>query len=416
MKKNKLTLKEKILATGKKHKKKATLHSIVAIGVCVILLASARVFASTPPEVEFTIDENDILFSSSMVGDLMLGRHVEEVADQHGFEYIFKYVKPIFEQSDLTTGNYEHPVLSADEEEYDAADKVIHLYSQPEAVQAIEDAHFDVVSLANNHMMDYKEEGLVTTLETFGQSTVDVVGAGLDLDEAIVPYVEEINGLTVGVVGFNDVHYSDLETVSEDDSGVLTTDPDHIALTMRNLYDQYDPDLVIAHFHAGTEYDSAPTSRQKELIRFIADMGADIVVGHHPHVLQSVDTYNDSFIMYSTGNFIFDQGWTRTRDTVVANYQLHHDGYATLELLPFRIFEAQPRPLTGTTGELHKMRIFRQLTKDTMNTESIVENDERLVFEIDHSHVIDRMNRENGQEENVQEAVEQPEEAGSFTE
>ncbi len=85
-------------------------------------------------------------------------------------------------------------------------------------------------------------------------------------------------------------------------------------------------------------------------------------------------------------------------------------------MLPFRIFEAQPRPLTGTTGELHKMRIFRQLTKDTMNTESIVENNERLVFEIDHSHVIDRMNRENGQEENVQEAVEQQEEAGSFTE
>ncbi|WP_252311876.1 CapA family protein [Sinobaca sp. H24] len=158
--------------------------------------------------------------------------------------------------------------------------------------------------------------------------------------------------------------------------GVLTSDPEEFIPAIQSA--QEDADLVVVHLHAGQEYDSSPTTRQQELAKAISDAGADIIVGHHPHVLQSVDVYNDTLIMYSMGNFIFDQGWTRTRDSAVAEYELMEDGTARIEFKPYRIFEAQPRPVEGLTEFVHRFRIFRQLTKDTTNEEAIVENDERL--------------------------------------
>ncbi|WP_054635757.1 CapA family protein [Thalassobacillus sp. C254] len=423
-KRRNLTYKEKVLAAGKKHKKKALPHSLIALGLCIILLISARLLEPEPSASDVPDTEGSI-FTASMVGDMMMGRHVEEVMNNHGDDYIFEHVAPVFEASDYTTGNFENPVI-LNEDEYDSADKIIHLFSKPRAVEALQNAHFTTINLANNHMMDYQLEGLETTLRTFSrpegakpeddthldpelsalleaelpQYDVQAIGGGRDLEDAMLPsyHTYDVNGqeLTVATVGFNDVFYSAMEQADENSPGVLTTDPSYISDTLQAV----EADLVIAHIHAGQEYDSAPTSRQKELMRFMADAGADIVVGHHPHVLQSVDIYNDSIIMYSIGNFVFDQGWTRTRDTVIANYQLQDDGQATLEMLPYRIFESQPRPLTGAAADLHKQRIFRQLTKDTTHTEFIRENDERLIFEVDHSHVIERMN-EPDEEENA---------------
>jgi poly-gamma-glutamate synthesis protein (capsule biosynthesis protein) len=115
------------------------------------------------------------------------------------------------------------------------------------------------------------------------------------------------------------------------------------------------------------EYDSGYHPRQQGLARALVDAGADVVVGHHPHVLEPVEVYKQGVILYSLGNFVFDQGWSRTRESVLVQYKLLQGGKkAKLELHPMVIREGQPRPLTGWSNVYRREKIFNQLTEEFM--------------------------------------------------
>ncbi|SDH44003.1 CapA family protein [Alteribacillus bidgolensis] len=385
MKQKGLTFKEKILAITKKEKKKGFHQAWIALLLCFLLISLIRWSEPEALEKNSKPVEHDTVFSASMVGDIMLGRHVEEITKRHGYASLFAYAENILSSSDYTTGNFEHPIID-NEDEFEKADKTIHLSSKQRSLGAFEQLNFSTVNLANNHMMDYKSEGFSATLDAFRQTSIDPAGVVENGNASESYTVNQYEGLDVATLGINDIVYSDMESTSPTTSGILTSDPDDFIPAIKKAKE--NADLVMVHLHSGQEYDSSPTTRQKELAHAIADAGADIIIGHHPHVLQSIDVYNDTLIMYSLGNFIFDQGWTRTRDSVIADYQLKEDGTAMLEMHPFRVFEAQPRPVQGLTKNIHKKRIFRQLTKDTEAKENIVENGERLIISADHSHVL----------------------------
>ncbi|WP_368503126.1 CapA family protein [Alkalihalophilus sp. As8PL] len=379
--KRKFTFPEKVLMSTKKHKVHAKKHSIIAFILCFIILASTSLIRQA--DIPTVAKEDDSVFTASLVGDMMFGRHVEKVADRHGYDHMFAYTKPYFEAADYVTGNLTSPVL--DEESTKPLDQkeLSSLVADKEAISTLEDAHFSVVNLANNHSFEEATPEAQETLETLEHSEVEAVGIAGDYDAAESISYTEHNGLDVATVGVTDVVQPSMA------SNVLTTDPNEALPLIREARSQAD--LVVVHVHAGQEYDSSPTTRQEMLMKAFADAGADIVIGHYPHVLQSVDVYNDTLILYSIGNFIFDQGWTRTRDTAIAQYDLKPDGKAQVELVPFRIYEAQPVPVDGVFSFYHRSKIFRQLTKDTENKESIIQQDDRLIFEVDHSHVLDRM-------------------------
>src|SRR5690625_5835627 len=101
---------------------------------------------------------------------MMFGRHVQEVTEKRGTAYLFDKMKPYFENADYVTGNFENPVLKRAEDSYEKLEKQIHLHTDAEAVKALKKMNFTTVNLANNHMMDYGEEGLQDTLETFDRS------------------------------------------------------------------------------------------------------------------------------------------------------------------------------------------------------------------------------------------------------
>ncbi|WP_158736243.1 CapA family protein [Alteribacillus sp. YIM 98480] len=385
MKQKELTFKEKILAITKKEKKKGFHQAWIALLLCILLISVIRWSEPEAVEKSSKPEEDDTVFSASMVGDIMLGRHVEEITKRHGYTSLFAYAESILRSSDYTTGNFEHPIID-NEDEFEQANKTIHLSSKQRSLGALEQLNFSTVNLANNHMMDYKSEGFSATLDAFRQTSIDPAGVVENGNSSESYTVNQYEELDVATLGINDIVYADMESGSPNTPGILTSDPDDFIPAIKKAKE--DADLVLVHLHSGQEYDSSPTTRQKELAHAIADAGADIIIGHHPHVLQSVDVYNDTLIMYSLGNFIFDQGWTRTRDSVIAEYELKNDGTAMLEMHPFRVFEAQPRPVQGLTTSIHKNRIFRQLTKDTEAKENIVENGKRLIISADHSHVL----------------------------
>src|SRR5690625_1590093 len=107
----------------------------------------------------------------------MFGRNVNVVIEERGNEYLFKKVQPIINQFDYDSGNFENPVLLQKEENYEKLDKHIHLFARKESVQAVKDANFSVINLANNHMMDYGADALEETIDTFDKADLPHVGA-----------------------------------------------------------------------------------------------------------------------------------------------------------------------------------------------------------------------------------------------
>jgi len=319
---------------------------------------------------------------------VMMGRYVEEVTEKHGYEYLFRYMKPYFANSDYVSGNYEHTALKEEVSNYKGADTPIRLNSNTSGVEAVKDAGFSVVSLANNHMMDYEEQGLLDTIDEFKSADMHYVGVGSNTAEAknSIDYAD-VNGVRVATLGFTDVYGKDAVSKS-DKAGLLNSNPDLLFEMIGKARDakQGNADLVVVNMHWGQEYSTSTTDRQKDLAKAIIDAGADIIIGHHPHVLQSFDVYKDGIIFYSLGNFIFDQGWTRTKDSAMVQYHLANDGKASIDVVPLQIEEATPRPATSS---IDKSRVYRQLTKETSEKVQWSKKEDRIEITLDHKKVID---------------------------
>ncbi len=320
-------------------------------------------------------------FSAAMVGDVMFGRHVEEVTERYGYDAVLEHVAPYLD-GDYVSGNLEQ-VVSDRVEELPEADKLIHLASGPEPLDALREAGFTLLTLANNHTMDHGLPGLTDTIAAVEHAGLDHVGAGEDLDQASEIHYEEHDGLTVATLSFTDAYVEGF-IARAFQGGALSADPDRSVRLIQQA--RAEADLVIAQFHWGEEYDLGPNARQRELAENAAAAGADLVVGHHPHVLMPVERIGDTIVFYSLGNFVFDQGWSRTRESAIARYELGDDGTARIELRPVWIREATPRPVEGWNGLYRRARIFQQLRGDGLAWQRA---GDVLVTEVDHGHVLE---------------------------
>jgi len=375
----KLTYQEKILQMGKKHKKSAGKHVIIGLIFTVVFIVGFQIFFSpSTAEVEKNAESQ---FTAAFVGDMMFGRHVQEVTEKRGTAYLFDKMKPYFENADYVTGNFENPVLKRAEESYEKLEKQIHLHTDAEAVKALKKMNFTTVNLANNHMMDYGEEGLQDTLETFDAAGLDYVGAGKDVEEATTIDYQEINGLTIATLGFTDSLVSGFSALGYR-GGVAAATPENIFPAIEEA--NASADLVFVNIHWGQEYDKEPHPRQKKLAHAMVDVGADAIIGHHAHVLSEVEQYKNGVIFYGLGNFIFDQGWSRTKDSALVQYDLLSDGTGRFEIVPLRISGAQPYP---TKNKYYQMKIMKQLTRNQPD-ENFKKEDGKLILEVDHSEVL----------------------------
>jgi gamma-polyglutamate biosynthesis protein CapA len=355
--------------------------SLIALAVTALLVAVVHGTGLLEGEAAVAADfGDDAVFTAAMVGDLMFARHVEEVAELRGHDWLLEHVRPLLD-ADYVTGNLEQ-VISERREDLPEADKLIHLASDRRAVQAIADAGFTTLALANNHMMDHGIPGLRDTIAALDEAGLAHAGAGESLDDAARINYDEHGELTVATLSFSDAWVVGF-VARAFQGGVLDADPSRTTRLIQEA--NANADLVVAHFHWGTEYGFAPNRDQREIAEMAALAGADIVVGHHPHVLQRVDRIGDTLVLYSLGNFVFDQGWSRTRESTVVRYQLDDDGRARIEFVPVEVREGAPRPLAGPLAPYRRERIFQRLTGDTLPW---TREGEVLVTEMDHSHVL----------------------------
>lgn len=384
----KLTYQEKILRLGKRQKKSAGKHVIIGLIFVVLFIVGFQLFFS--PDVAEVEEQADSEFTATFVGDMMFGRNVEEVTKRHGTAYLFDKMKPYFDNADYSSGNFENPVLKDDEENYEKIEKQIHLHTGADAIHALKEVNFTMVNLANNHMMDFGIEGLQDTVDELDDIGLPHVGAGNNLEEATAVDYQEINGLTIATLGYTDALVEGFSALGHR-GGVARATPDNIFPMIEEAHELAD--LVFVNIHWGVEYDNQPHPRQTELAKAMIDVGADAIIGHHTHVLSEVEQYKDGVIFYGLGNFIFDQGWSRTKDSAIVQYDLLNDGTGRFEITPVRIRGAQPYV---TNNKYYQMKIHRQLTNNQPD-ENFKKDAGKLILEVDHSDVLEKRDSHRGE-------------------
>lgn len=260
-------------------------------------------------------------------------------------------IAPVLGAADVTVVNLEAALTAGGTPE----PKTFTFRVPPAALDALAAAGVDAVTLANNHGMDYGRAGLEETLEIRDSAAVAVIGVGRDAQDAYSPYVTEVRGQRIGVIAANDVFDSNLVaswTATDDQPGIASAKVPHqerLVAAVRDLRDRVDTLAVYLHF--GTERDTCPHDRQRELVGVLVDAGADIVVGSHAHRLQGLGYLGDRFVAYGLSNFVFRSPSAEGRRSGVLTITATGRRIDGFEWAPAVIRDLVPVPLQGTEAE-----------------------------------------------------------------
>lgn len=272
----------------------------------------------------------------------MLGRSVGVRLEAEGAEVAFAHVRDILADAGIAVANLESAVGVAGT----PAAKAYTFRAPPVAVDALAHAGIDLVSLANNHTLDYGPESLEETRALLRDRGILVAGAGPDREAAHAPAVIERDGLTIAFLAYASVAVEGTGfdpstwTATEDSPGVAWLDIPTMAADIEAA--RRNADLVVVLLHFGIEWALEPSDAQREQARAAIDAGATLVVGSGPHVLQEVEAYGDGLIAYSLGNFVFDGFWDPANDSAILLVELTPAGIAAYELVPVTIVEGIP--------------------------------------------------------------------------
>ncbi len=298
--------------------------------------------AVDPPQEEITI---------AAVGDLMLGGRTGPFLEQYGPDYPFQDVMPVLKQADLVAGNLESPISTRGTA---VENKKFTLRAGPAAALALKSAGIRVVSLANNHAMDFGPLALQDTLAALDENAILYTGAGMDLEDARAPAIMKIKGKTLAFLSYSLTF--PLEFFAS--AGQPGTAPGYADFVKADI-EKVRPaaDLVVVSFHWGAELLTAAKDYQIELGRHAIDWGADLVLGHHPHVLQELEVYKGRLIAYSLGNFVFGSESNRTNVSMILLLTFRGNTLAKVEAVPIDVnnyrVRFQPKVLLGkTAGEV----------------------------------------------------------------
>jgi poly-gamma-glutamate synthesis protein (capsule biosynthesis protein) len=283
------------------------------------------------------------------VGDIMLERDLITLMDRNGSSYPFDALRELLDGADVTIGNLEGTFTDRGVQ----ADKFYTFRTPTRHVAGLAQAGFDVVSLGNNHAMDYGAQGLEDTIATLDNAGLLHSGAGLDAAAARRPAFLDVNGLRIAFLSYNAAALSEAFPAGPATPGVAVAEVAAIQQDVAAALE--DADVVVVSLHAGSEYTDQPTSEQMTLSRAAIDAGAAVVLGHHPHVLQAWEQYGGGYIFYSLGNFVFDLDFddletlgVRPFQSLIVRLELTVEGVAGVETRSVFIDPAENRPLPAS--------------------------------------------------------------------
>lgn len=289
------------------------------------------------------------------VGDVMFAGSVDRLLQKNGYRYPYKYVGDSLRNADLTAATLETSVSTRGKPE----DKQYAFRSHPANLKELATAGIDVVTLANNHSMDYGVAALLDTMRHLTTNKIDYVGAGADRKRAFSPVYRSVKGIRVAYLGFSRVVPTTAWIAGKNKPGTADTYNPAEAVSSIKLAQKH-ADLVVVLAHWGVERSDLPADYQKSLARRYIDAGADLVVGSHPHVLQGFEQYKGKWIAYSLGNFIFTtNSVAKTWDSGILTATCTKKAACQLQFLPVLTKYAQPKPMQGAQARALLQRLSK---------------------------------------------------------
>lgn len=301
------------------------------IGLLIILVLALSTVAYTagtlPTEDKVAQTPNTLI----AVGDLNFADGMGEKIMKDP-SYPWAGTQEILNTANILVGNLEVP-LSIRGKAY--TEKTWILRAHPQTAKALVTAGFDVVALANNHIMDFGPPALEDTLNTLKSMNILYSGAGMNLTEARKPAIlTTADGKTFAFLSYS-LTFPDLFWATPSRPGTAHGGPQHFLPDIRKAKETAD--YVIVSFHWSSEMLNYPKPYQTSFARQCIDAGANIVLGHHPHVLQGLEVYHGGLIAYSLGNFAFGSLSNKVKDSIILAIDYDQSGLTQARLYPVNI-------------------------------------------------------------------------------
>lgn len=319
-------------------------------------LTDEEIQAMFAPDPQPTVPPMDVAtFTLTAVGDCTLGGSVgsasytrfQTAVEEKGVDYFFENVRSIFEGDDITLVNFEGTLTTATKKRENRA---FNFKGGMENVGILTGSSVEVCTVANNHAYDFLQQGFDDTVNTLQENGIEVCGFGLTS-------VMNVNGVDVGFLGFTEWDFTEAQIVE----------------AIEAMRDQCD--VLVVSMHWGVEKQYSTTDTQRQLAHAAVDAGADLVIGHHPHVVGGIENYNGVQIVYSLGNFCFG-GNAHPYDTDAFIYQqtfvMGTDGVASAsaKIYPVSVSSSrvnndfQPTLLTGEDANRVLKKIAQNSAED----------------------------------------------------
>ena len=265
------------------------------------------------------------------VGDISFSRGVERmVKKQKALNYPFLKIRDYLKSADFVFGNLETPITQG----LEIPDFEMIFRSNPGTEQVLKQVGFSVLSLANNHTPNFGEQGLKDTFNYLAKAGIKYVGAGNNEQEANQPVYIEAKRMKFAFLAYNDTDVVPaLYEAGNNHAGTAFMRTDKMTEAVKEA--KRKTDFVIVSMHSGIEYDGKPNNSQINFAHAAIDAGANLVIGHHPHVVQTLEKYKGKYIFYSLGNFVFDQPQSEeTKEGLAIKVYFAKNGINKISLLP----------------------------------------------------------------------------------
>jgi len=279
----------------------------------------------------------------TFAGDLMLDRGTRKVIEAKGSDFLFENVNDVITSSDYVVANLECVVCDS---MLIPINKKYTFRSNREWLLSLYNHNITHLTLANNHILDFGKEGIRQTIFNLDKIGIKPIGYCSNSNTICQPVLIEKNGNNMAVYSSCFLKQS-ISDFSFDNASILSE-------KIKTFKGLHPSTLIIVCLHWGIEKEMKPTSIQMEQAHLLINSGADIIIGHHPHVVQSIETYHGKYIFYSIGNFIFDNNHSQG---ILTNLTLTKGRIDKVKIIPIKIEKSKPEIMNAIESESFRKQI-----------------------------------------------------------
>ena len=270
-------------------------------------------------------------------GDVLLDRGVRYIAEHRGISYLFEEVTPIFRDADAVVVNLECPLTDT----VSPVNKKYIFRGDARWAKDLKKVGVTHAAMANNHTNDQGRRGLQATAHHLTDAGITPLGYGKNFKEQMSPILIEKDGISVALFNATTLTIENWCRI-DDKPGIAQPSEDELLDEIGNFRSKYPDTHIVVVLHWGVEFQPYPSIRQRALVHRLSEAGVSAIVGHHPHILQPIDTIGKMPVYYSIGNFVFDQKNPKSRESMIARLTFHGDGTLSPDSISVRIEQGRP--------------------------------------------------------------------------